>query len=265
MANFNVLICLSFVLHLSVSIVISQNEINSTHFYPIIFNGASVDDINEAKFIVQILHEERLVCAGSLIGPRTVVTAAHCVFNVPINLLDIEYGSIWAHTKRSKNIISVQNVSIHPHYADGNETFADIATIILKEPIKRSPTVNYISLNQDRFIKKNTKVKAYGWGCTYISADRTFEKYPIKLQKTIFDTWTETQCVKIIGGTSKKNDKICVSNSKGGNCFADSGGPLLYNGKLAGIASCSDLNIGGVNQYIKVSSYITFIKLSMIY
>lgn len=120
-------------------------------------------------------------------------------------------------------------------------------------------------MNQDRFIKKNTKVKAYGWGCTYISADRTFEKYPIKLQKTIFDTWTETQCVKIIGGTSKKNDKICVSNSKGGNCFADSGGPLLYNGKLAGIASCSDLNIGGVNQYIKVSSYITFIKLSMIY
>lgn len=82
MANFNVLICLSFVLHLSVSIVISQNEINSTHFYPIIFNGASVDDINEAKFIVQILHEERLVCAGSLVGPRTVVTAAHCVFNV---------------------------------------------------------------------------------------------------------------------------------------------------------------------------------------
>lgn len=188
---------------------------------PQIVGGVNVAE-NEAPFMVSLQDNSYgHFCGGSLISPDTVLTAAHCVDGgvdfVYIGLLDQKNPD-------SAEKRSIKKIIVHPEYSGDSH---DFAVLKLNKPSKITP----IRLTD---IEPTTgNVTVYGWGDT-----RENGSMSNLLLKVTVPVVPRSECKKSYPGQIDTT-MICAGLKEGGkdSCQGDSGGALLYRGRLAGVVS----------------------------
>jgi secreted trypsin-like serine protease len=170
-------------------------------------------------------------CTGTLVAPRAVLTAAHC--------LDPESTQ---HFELEGVMYTAELVIPHPGFApdSGGLSYDDIGLVILKEAPNVAP-----STISDRAVTVGLPVTLVGFGRPATTTGTLGTK---RTANNVVDQ-VESKIFRFSG----------TGNGKGNTCFGDSGGPAfaMLGGRevVAGVTSTSDAECGVFTWDTRVDVY----------
>ena len=194
--------------------------------------GGDNAKFNEFPWQVKLERYGTLVCGGTLLCEKFVVSAAHCItYENSVEPrshkgFQIIVGDHQQTLKDSGEVNhEIQKWIVHPSYSSDPKYFYDIAIIELKEPVKINKHVNTACLP---FLEPNddSTVLISGWGKT---------QYPDGppadiLQKASLNVISRKECQDMyakpyLGKTGEITDQMICAARKGKDaCQGDSGG-----------------------------------------
>lgn len=201
------------------------------------------------------------ICTGTLIEPRIVLTAAHCV--LPTGLIQVGYGG---NTIDSGQRQSVSAVWKHPGFSE-KYLVNDVGLLLLEKPITSiAPTALLAASTLSKLVKaKDSIFEVVGWGKDQNGDDAFYLRKAVVVDESSFlqkkAKWWRND-VWIAAGKFNKKEKVYA-----GACNGDSGGPLFVNqyGTVAiagvvsfGIAEECETNLPSV--FARMSYYTKSIK-----
>ncbi|XP_032688479.1 venom serine protease 34-like [Odontomachus brunneus] len=227
--------------------------------------GGVETGVNEYPMMAGLVdpYEREVFCGGTIISPKHVLTAAHCVSNRNTSNVGVLVGdhdlTTGAETNASK-IYTVSDFKIYPLY-NSSLMDNDIALVTVNSVINFSEEVGPACLpfqhRWDSFA--GNFVDMLGWGTTEFGGMKSNT-----LQKVTLSVITNRDCRKSYQNLTY--NQICTYGKNKDGCQFDSGGPVLWQDLttkrevLVGIISfgiaCGDNN-PGVN--MRVSNYIDWI------
>ncbi|XP_018615373.2 plasma kallikrein-like [Scleropages formosus] len=208
--------------------------------------------------------EDMHLCGASIINPRWVVTAAHCLKGSNPSSYSVVTGMI--KLSEAKESHEVEKIVKHQGFND-NTFENDIALFKLKTPVEYSETQQPICLastqKEEGFWSQSCWVT--GWGKI------TTGELPNALQQAQVPLIKPDACASLMPGSRLYGTMLCAGYKSGGvdTCQGDSGGPLVCqaDGKwyLTGITSwgdgCGEAEKPGV--YARVASFTDWILSSV--
>ncbi|MGW5867925.1 S1 family peptidase [Streptomyces sp. NPDC055239] len=199
-------------------------------------------------------------CGGVVVGPTTVLTAAHCmgeeVLGVPLRKmsdLKVIAGRDDLSTSAGREI-PVREASVDPEY-DSSSNSGDVAVLSLASPLPKSYAISMAG-EGDSAYEPGTRAAVFGWGDTTGAGDyaNTLRSAPVRVLP-------DSTCGKAYPGSSdgtyEAASMLCAGEVEGGRdaCQGDSGGPLVAHGRLIGLVSwgsgCGQAGSPGV--YTRIS------------
>ncbi|MHC0428742.1 serine protease [Streptomyces sp. O3] len=185
-------------------------------------------------------------CGGVVIGPSTVLTAAHCLrreaLGVPVEAvrdLRVIVGREDLRT-RSGWEVAVREVRVSPAYNPFTQA-GDAALLRLAAELPASHVIKMAGPG-DAAYEPGTAAAVYGWGDTTGSGD-----YAYTLRAAQVAVLSDRACGRAYppggaAGTYVAGSMLCAGAPQGGRdaCQGDSGGPLVVRDRLIGLVSWGD-------------------------
>ncbi|XP_011201808.2 trypsin alpha-3 [Bactrocera dorsalis] len=236
-------------------IYLSWHHIPCTGIGERIVGGTSVTE-KKYTYFVRVYYQDSFVCGGSLVRNNAVVTAAHCVSDANVNGLRVHADTI---NLRDEGIARKVKKVVIPNLYNERTSNYDVAVLILASAVPNS-SFTAIQL-QKTAVTVGTKCVVIGHGSTKES-----EFNPIQLQEVWIPVLSRTACqLRYAGVAYITRYMLCAWELGKDSCAGDSGGPMVCNGRLAGVVSwgvkCADSRFPGV--YTDISRVYTFIERTL--
>lgn len=222
-------------------------------------------------------------CAGTLVTPTQLLTAAHCMFDdnsgVPLTTTQILAFFGRDLSDPAAKVVPVSKIVVYPDY-NTNTQVGDLAVLTLQEAITTVPTTSPVADGDDpAYWAAGRAVQSAGWGNMSSSAN----DYPLVLQVANMTLFPDSSCgggepytvngVTFDGFTSNQaNSKtmLCALGATSSSviidtCQGDSGGPLTATvgnqTKVIGVVSwgekCASWTPG---VYTRISAFSSFLR-----
>ncbi len=223
-------------------------------------------DINTAHNGVVSIQENSTLCTGTLISPRVVMTAAHCMTNTDLTAYVVYFGNDVSTTLDPSLKRNISEFRIADGYNDNVIGVKDIALLRLSSDPPNGVT-SIPNLPQRLEITQsdvNSPLVYIGYGKT-TGVDGALD-YGIKRTMTHNINWV---CINVPGdcnelGSLATPNTICENQEITGICLGDSGGPALIerNGRtyVAGVSSFVGQKCQNIGCSTKVDAYESFIS-----
>ncbi|MFI6038255.1 serine protease [Streptomyces sp. NPDC051315] len=179
-------------------------------------------------------------CGGVVVGPSTVLTAAHCMSGEVLGStraadLRVVAGrtDLYSDTGRE---IPVGQVWVNPAY-DSSTNSGDFAVLKLTEVLPQSSVIGMAAAGDPAYAP-GTEATVYGWGDTTGHGSYAHRLRAARLH-VLADRLCEAAYPGPDDGTYTAETMLCAGETQGRRdaCQGDSGGPLVAQGRLIGLVS----------------------------
>lgn len=201
-------------------------------------------------------------CGGALVGPTTVVTAAHCFGETALGVPWQRVPDLRVIAGRTDlrgvegHEIALSRVWVNPGY-DAVTNSGDVAVVTLSEPLAAASAIRMAGTDDPQDYLAGTTAHVYGWGdiTGYGAYSSVLRAAPVTV---LADEVCEHAYPGAADGAYGRGDMVCAGDQTGAHdaCQGDSGGPLVAGGRLVGLVSwgagCADPSHPGV--YTRVAA-----------
>ncbi|KAI8130162.1 Seminase [Lucilia cuprina] len=220
--------------------------------------GGKPTTINQVPYLVQLLENGKFFCGGTLVAPRFVVTAAHCVKGMQARRLSIVAGA----TKLSQPGVRSRVSKIMVPKGFNKATMnMDVAVLKLQKPV-RGKGIRPAGLC-NRNWRPGAPVKVSGWGLQNENGRNVAQQVRTVNVRVI----GRAKCQAQYGRQALISRTMFCAAIPGRKdaCLGDSGGPAFVNGQFCGVVSwgigCARRGFPGV--YTNVNVVRKFIRNAM--
>jgi len=212
------------------------------------------DALDRVPYQISMRNRGSHSCGGSIIAPRWIVTAAHCIISANVRDLQIYVGS----NRRSSGGTSYDVVRkiTHERYNSPNY-HNDIGLLQTALEIQFNENVQPIKLRQAYVPDKAFPIRLTGWG--RLSAGGAI---PEVLQSLLVQHIDYDECKRLHGGSNDVGvGHLCTFTRSGeGACNGDSGGPLVHEGELVALVNWGiPCGRGYPDAHARISTYYDWV------
>jgi trypsin len=196
---------------------------------------AKIADFPSLAFIQAGTKREGFACSATVISPRVILTAGHCAEDIdagkltPASEYQIATGLLNPHQVKTSEVLHVTSTHVFPKF-DPGLLKSDAAVLILATPTT-APPIPLATSTDASLYKGGANATLVGWGLRHGDATaepRRLRTAPTKIQSAS-SCKSGTHSFDPVYSPALQMCTLDPPHRATGDCFGDSGGPLIAN------------------------------------